>query len=95
MPQLKQLQLSDCAGLSPRAMPPRRKNARRALAAISEEAPEEPETAPAVKPEDAASAKLAQVVAELELQGLRLSITRVQRSQHPTGGPPENQLARA
>ena len=68
-----------------RAMPPRRKNARRGLAAISEEAPEEPETAPAVKPDDAASAELAQLVAELDLQGPSLSLMHVQRSQRTLG----------
>ncbi|KAK9843481.1 hypothetical protein WJX81_004874 [Elliptochloris bilobata] len=50
-------------------MPPRRKNARRPLAAISEEeAPEELDSTQVSKPVDAVDAKLAQIVAELDMQ---------------------------
>lgn len=75
-------------------MPPRRKNARRALAAISEEAHEEPETAQAMKPDHAASAELAQLVAELDLQGPSLSLTHVEHAQRTLGAPFENYFAK-
>ena len=50
-------------------MPPRRKNARRPLAAISEEAPCEPEAGAPAKPPSESELRRAQVVAELDQQG--------------------------
>ena len=49
-------------------MPPRRK-ARKPLAVISEEAPEEPESVHAAEPESAVDAGVARIIADLDLQG--------------------------
>lgn len=49
-------------------MPPRRK-ARKPLAVISEEAPEEPESVVAAEPKNAVDAGVARIIADLDLQG--------------------------